>query len=157
MPTQPLDVVRKGLQAYADRGVFRGLDEVITRSGRRTFRFVWLGSRPLEFSLDPKKRLLRFNKLLPNVPSKSSLYSDLSNFIKTRSDRSLPKHRRVDARYAEVFCANRRGDVSIGLRVKGNQYAYGLGRLVNLAHEVFVQLNDKYADYMTENFDAPQE
>ena len=157
MPTEPLDVVRKGLQAYADRGVFRGLDEAKARNGRRTFRFVWLGSRSLEFSLDSEKRLLRFNKLLPNVPSKSTLYSDLTSFVKSRSDRGIPKHRRVDARYAEVFCNNRQGDVSIILRVRNNHYAYGLNKLVNLAHEIFVNLSDSYADYMAENFDLPQE
>jgi len=91
------------------------------------------------------------------VPSRSTLYSDLNSFVKSRSDRSIPKHRRVDARYAEVFCNNRQGDVSIVLRVKNNQYAYGLNKLVNLAHEIFVQLSDSYADYMAENFDVPQE
>ena len=127
------------------------------RNGKRNFRFVWLGSRPIEFSLDQDKRLLIFNKLLPNIPSKSILYSDLRSFVKSRNDDALPNHRRVDPRYAEVYCANRFGDVSIALRVKRNQYAYGLNKLVNLAHEIFVQLNDKYSEYMTENFDAPQE
>jgi hypothetical protein len=157
VPTEPLDVVRKGLQAYADRGVFRGLDEEKPRNGRRAFRFAWVGSRSLELSLDSKKHLLSFNKLLPNVPSKSKLYSDLSRFVDGRSDRRLPKHRRIDGRYAEVFCRNRRGVVSLELRVKNDRYAYGLNKLVNLAHEIFVQLGDSYAEYMTENFDAPQE
>jgi len=85
------------------------------------------------------------------------MYADLNRFMKSRSDRSVPKHRRVEARYAEVVCANRRGEVSIMLRVMNNRYEYGLNKLVNLAHEIFVQLNDKYADYMTENFDLPQE
>lgn len=157
MSTEPVDVVRKGLQAYADRGVLRALAEVKDRNGKIAFRFVWLGSRSLEFRVDSGKGLLRFNKLLPNVPSKSALYSDLSRFVKSRSDRSIPKHRRVDARHAEVFCNNRQGDVSIVLRVKNNHYAYGLNKLVNLAHEIFVNLSDSYADYMAENFDVPQE
>ena len=157
LPTEPLDVVRKGLQAYADRGVFRGLDEVKPRNGKRAFRFVWVGNRPLEFSLDSEKHLLSFTKFLPNVPSKSKLYADLSRFVESRSDHSIPKHRRVDARYAEIFCKNRKGAVSLELRVKNNRYAYGLNKLVNLAHEIFVQLSDSYADYMTDNFDAPQE
>ncbi|MEK6300328.1 MAG: hypothetical protein AABO41_06370 [Acidobacteriota bacterium] len=157
MPIEPLDIVRKGLQAYADRGVFRGFDEVKARNGKRAFRFVWLGNRPLEFSLDVENHVLSFNKLLPNVSSKSMMYSDLSRFVKSRSDRSVPKHRRVEPRYAEVVCANRRGEVSITLTVRNNRYEYGLNKLVNLAHEIFVQLSDKYADYMTENFDLPQE
>ena len=157
MPPEPIDIVRKGLQAYADRGVFRGFDEVKSRNGKQAFKFVWLGNRRLEFNLDAENRILSFNKLLPNVPSKSALYSDLNRFVKSRSDRSVPKHRRVEPRYAEVTCTNRRGDVSIALKVVNNRYEYGLNRLVNLAHEIFVQLNDKYADYMSENFDLPQE
>ena len=52
---------------------------------------------------------------------------------------------------------NRAGNVSIALKVRNNQYAYGLNRLVNLVHEVFVQLNDSHPDYMCNNFDVPQE
>lgn len=157
MPTNPVNVVGRGLQAYADRGVFRGFDEVKTRNGKAGFRFVWLGSRLLDFSLDSKKGVLKFSNLLPNVPSNSILYSDLKHFLKSRCDRKIPRHRRVDARRAKVSWTNRRGNVSIALTVRNNQYAYGLNRLVNLIHEVFVMLNDSYADYMSENFDAPQE
>jgi hypothetical protein len=157
MPTNALDVVRRGLQAYADRGVFRGLDEVNTRSSKNDFRFVWLGSRRLDFSFDVQKSLLKFNNLLPNVPAKSILYADLKQLLKSRSDRRIPKHRRVDPRRAEVSCANRGGNVSIALTVKNNQYAYGLNKLVNLVHEIFVHLNDSDPDYMSENFDAPRE
>ena len=111
----------------------------------------------LTFSLDSQKGVLQFSNLLPNVPSNSMLYSDLKRFLKSRSDRKLPGHRRVDPGRAEVNWTNRRGNVSIGLTVRNNQYAYALNRLVNLVHEIFVLLNDSYADYMTENFDSPQE
>lgn len=154
---QPLDIVRNGLQAYADRGIFRGFDEVETRYGKRVFRFVWLGSRPVAFDVDSEKGVLRFNKLLPNVPPNSALYSDISGFLKSRSDPRIPKHRRVEARRATVSCTNRAGNVSIALSVKNDQYEYGLKKLINLVHEVFVRLNDSHADYLCENFDAPQE
>lgn len=156
-PRKPLDVVRKGLQTYADRGVFRGFDEVKTRNGKQTFRFLWLGTRPVDFDFDSEKCVLRFNRLLPNVPANSVLYSDLSRFLKSRSDPSIPKHRRVEARHATLSCNNRAGNVSIALSVKNNQYEYGLNKLVNVVHEVFVQLNDVHADYLCENFDVPQE
>ncbi len=157
MPKKPVDVVRNALQVYAERGIFRGLDEVKTRSGKQSFRFAWLGDRALELAIDTQRALLSFNRLLPNVPSKSSLYSELRKFIKSRYDRDLPKHRRIDAKRAEVICINRAGNVSISLKVRNNGYAYGLNRLVNLVHEVFVQLNDSHPDYMCENFDVPQE
>jgi hypothetical protein len=157
VPDKPLEVVRRGLQKYADRGIFRGFDEVKTRNGKHAFRFVWLSSRPVDFDIDSEKGVLRFKRLLPNVPPKSDLYSDLSRFLKSRSDPGIPKHRRVEARRASVSCTNRAGNVSIAISVKNNQYEYGLNKLVNLVHEVFVQLNDVHADYLCENFDAPQE
>lgn len=157
MPTKPLDVVRKGLQVYADRGILRGLDENETRNGKHSFKFVWLGDRPLDFDIDTVKETLTFKHLLPNVPPASALYSDLKRFLKTKCDGNLPKHRRIDSKRAEVVWANRASKVSIALKVRNNQYAYGLNRLVNLVHEIFVQLNDSHPDYMCENFDVPQE
>jgi hypothetical protein len=157
MPPKPLDVVRKGLQAYADRGIFRRLDEGKTRNGRLSFKFVWFGDRPLEFDIDTDRAILTFKHLLPNVPSTSNLYSDLKRFLMTRCGADVPKHRRIDTKRAEVVWGNRAGNVSISLKVSNNQYAYGLNRLVNLVHEIFVQLNDTYPDYMCENFDVPQE
>lgn len=157
MSTKPLDVVRKSLQVYADRGVFRRLNEGKARNGKHSFTFVWLGDRPLEFAIDTEAGLLTFKHLLPNVPSNSVLYSDLKRFLKSRCDAHLPKHRRIDPKRAEVVCVNRAGNVSIALKVRNNLYAYGLNRLVNLVHEVFVQLSDSHPEYMCENFDVPQE
>lgn len=157
MARKPLDIVRKGLQGYADRGIFRGLDEGKTGNGKQSFTFVWLGDRPLEFETDIERATLTFKHVLPNVLPTSGLYSDLKRFLKTRCGGDLPKHRRIDAKRAEVGCVNRAAKVSIALKVRNNQYAYGLNRLVNLVHEIFVQLNDSHPDYMCENFDVPQE
>lgn len=157
MSTRALDVVRKNLWVYADRGVFRGLNEVRPRNGKQSFTFVWVGDRQLEFAIDTEAGLLTFKRLLPNVPSRSELYSDLKRFLKSRCDVDVPKHRRIDANRAEVIWVNRASNVSITLRVRNNQYAYALNRLVNLVHEIFVQLNDSHPDYMCENFDVPQE
>lgn len=152
-----IDVVRTGLRDYSNRGVFRGLDEKKVKNGSHAFTFWWLGSRPLEFHIDTAKSALVFKQILPNVPSKSPLYSELRRFLETRSEIDLPDHRRIDTKKAEVLCINRSGKVSIGLKVKKNQYSYALNRLVNLVHELFVQLNDLHPDYMCENFDVPQE
>ena len=157
MPTKPLDVVRKVLQVYADRGILRGLDESKTRNGKQSFKFVWFGVRPLDLDIDTVKETITFKHLLPNVPPTSALYSDLKRFLKNRCEGDLPKHRRIDSKRAEVVWANRASTVSIALKVRNNQYAYGLNRLVNLVHEIFVQLNDSHPDYMCENFDVPQE
>jgi hypothetical protein len=157
MPTDPLDVVRKKLRLYADRGVFRGLSEVKARNGKQSFTFLWLGNRPLELDIDTKAALLTFKRLLPNVPPKSELYTELKQFLTSRHDRDLPKHRRIDTKRAAVGWVNRAGNVSITLKVRNRQYAYGFNRLVNLVHEIYVRLNDSHPDYMCENFDMPQE
>ena len=68
-----LKVVRENLQAYADRGVFRGFNEV--KSGQ--FRFVWLVRHQMELSVDTAKHVLRFKQLLPAVPAGSPLYAEL--------------------------------------------------------------------------------
>ena len=157
MSIDALSIVRKGLQEYADRGVFRGFGEVKGARGKAGFNFVWLGNRLLNVTLDEKKGVLRFNNLLPNISSDSILYEDLKRFLKSRSDRKTPRHRRVEAHRAELSWINRGGNISIALTIKNNQYAYGLNRLVNLVHEIFVHLSDSYSDYLCENFDAPQE
>jgi hypothetical protein len=69
----------------------------------------------------------------------------------------LPEHRRIDRRRAEISCANRGGFVSISLKVKRNEYAYGVNRIVNLAHELFLHLKDAHPEYLAENFDVPLE
>jgi hypothetical protein len=146
---KPLNVVRESLQAYADRGVFRGFSE--SKTGH--FKFVWLIQHQMELSVDTAKHALRFKQLLPGVPAKSALYAELKNFIQQRHDRELPEHRRIDRKRAEV----RGGVVSISLKVKNNQYEYGVNRIVNLVHELFLFLREAHPEYLVENFDVPQE
>ncbi len=150
---KPLGTVRESLQAYADRGVFRGFSEV--NNGH--FKFVWLIRHQMELSVDTAKHVLRFKQLLPGVPASSTMYAELKSFIEQRHDRELPEHRRIDRRRAEVSCSNRGGFVSLSLKVKNNQYAYGVNRIVNLVHELFLRLRDAYPEYLAENFDVPQE
>jgi hypothetical protein len=153
MAKSTLNVVRDNLQVYADRGVFHGFSEV--RDGH--FRFVWLMRRQMDLNVDTSKQMLRFRQLLPGVPAGSKMYAELKSFIRQRHDRELPDHRRIDRRRAEVSCTNRGGFVSVSLKVKNNQYAYGVNRVVNLVHELFIHLRDAYPEYMAENFDVPQE
>ena len=150
---RPLNTVRESLQAYADRGVFRGFSE--TKNGH--FQFVWVVNHRMELSVDTAKHELRFKRLLPNVPAKSALYAELKSFIEQRHDKELPEHRRIDRKRAEVSCANRAGFISVSLKVKNNQYSYGVNRIVNLAHELFLHLRERRPEYLMENFDVPQE
>ncbi|MFN0084746.1 MAG: hypothetical protein ACKVX9_05110 [Blastocatellia bacterium] len=153
MSNKPLNVVRESLQAYADRGVFRGFSEI--EAGR--FQFGWMIHHAMELSVDTEGHALRFSRLLPGVPSKSGIYADLKRFIAERHDSALPEHRRIDRRCARVSCSNRGGAVSISLKVRDNQYAYGVNRIVNLVHELFLYLRERHPEYLMENFDVPQE
>lgn len=148
-----MKIVRDSLQAYADRGVFRGFSE--SKTGQ--YEFTWLLQRQMNLVLDPAKGVLRFKQLLPGIPVKSPLYAELKSFVDYRHDRELPEHRRIDRKRAEVSCTNRGGVVSISLKVKNNQYAYGVNRIVNLVHELFIHLRELHPEYLVENFDVPQE
>lgn len=157
MAGNPLTVVRQVLQVYADRGIFRGFSEKKTKDGKNEFKFLWLTGQPMTLIYEGKNSTLRFKNLLLNVPSHSTMYSDLKAFVKEKFDGDLPKHRRIDSQLAEVECSNRGGKVSIGLKVKRGQYQYGVNKIVNLIHEIFLFLRSSWADYMWENFDVTKE
>lgn len=118
---------------------------------------MWIMQHEMELKVDTTGPALRFKNLLPGVPAKSRMYSELKKYIEQRHDPALPEHRRIDLRMAEARCHNRSGCVSISLRVKKNQYAYGVNRIVNLVHELFVHLREAYPDYLLENFDVPED
>ncbi|HWP42208.1 MAG TPA: hypothetical protein VNO14_03155 [Blastocatellia bacterium] len=152
-----MSIIRAGLRAYADRGVFRAFEEMNLGRGRHAFTFLWLTRRPLELNYDAARDVLTFKKLLPNIPSNSAMYAELKSFLKQYHNGDLPRHRLIDEKRASVSCSNRGGHVSIAMRVKDKGYEYGLNKLINLAHDVFVHLQYSHADYMCENFDLPQE
>lgn len=149
--------VRARLQAYADRGVFRGFAEQPSRRGRYRFSFLWLAPSPFTLSYDPSSGALTFRDLLPNVPARSPLAAALRRFVRGRAADGLPEHRRVDPRRAAVGCSIRRGRMTIEVVARPGQHGYGVNRAVNLVNEVFVHLQTYFPEYMWENFDAPQE
>lgn len=153
MAKSHLNIVRESLQAYAERGVFRGFSEVKTGH----FSFVWLIHHQMELVVDVTRGVLQFKRLLPGIPAKSALYSELKEFIQDRHNPTLPEHRRVDPRRAALTCANRGGFITLSLKVKNKQYAYGVNRVVNVVHELFLHLRSAHPDYLVENFDVPQE
>ena len=149
--------VRERLQAYADRGVFRGFAEQPARRGRRRFTFLWLAPTPFTLTYDAASGALAFRDLLPNVPARSPLAGALRSFIRGRASAELPEHRRVDPARAAVGCSIRRGALSVEVVARPGHHGYGANRAVNLVHEIFVHLQVRFPEYMWENFDAPQE
>lgn len=153
MAAKPLETVRESLRSYADRGIFKGYSE---GAGGR-FRFTWLTGHEMELVVDTTRNVLRFRSVLPGIPARSPLYADLKRFVGHRKDPLIPEHRRIDPSRAETTLHNRLGNVSISMSVRKKQYAYGVNRLINLVHEIFVHLRQSYPDYLMENFDVPEE
>ena len=148
-----LTIIRENLQAYADRGIFRGFSEV--KPGH--FKFVWVLHHQMELNVDISKQELRFKQLLPGVATGSGLSDELKKFIQQKHDVELPEHRRIDRQKAEASTAIRGGFVSLSLKIKEQEFAYGVNKIVNLVHELFVYLREVHPDYLVENFDVPQE
>ena len=146
-------VVRDALQSYAGRGVFRSFSEAGGRGGKTDFRFLWLREEPFDLLFDPRQGSIRFKDLLPGIPAGSEMYKDFKGFLKRQCSEEVPEHRRIDSRRASVKAYNRGGNVSVTLQVKGEDYAYGVNRAVNLVHEIFmVFLKDgPYYEYMIDH------
>ncbi len=161
MTQKPLTIVRKVLQGYADRGVFRALAEVPSCNGKAEFKFHWfpITEEPFTLIYTNRTRALSFKRLLRGMPAKSEMYSQLKAFIKERSSADLPEHRRINPERADVKCSNRKGSVSVTVVIKGHEYEYGVRKAVNLISDLFMDLlpESTYYEYMAEHFDMPDE
>ncbi len=151
------EAVRRCLQEYADRGVFRGFGERPARQGRTVFRFSWLRRRPYELRYDPRTGTFVFLDALPNVPGRSPLSRALRAFVAGRSDESLPAHRRVDPDRASVRAFVRQGDMRLEVVARPGHHDYGANRVINLMHEVYLHLHTYYPEYLWENYDVSQD
>ena len=150
------ECVAETLEGYARRGVFRGYSqEPEIRDGRCTFKLRWHHGRLFELIFDARRNTLRFPRLLPNVPTDSSMYRELRRFIEQRHSPELLEHRRIDASKAVASPSNRRGNVALTMRLRAGDDEYVVRKLIHLVHEIFlVFLQDgRYYEYMVENFD----
>jgi len=156
-PSQSLTRVRERLQWYADRGVFRRFSELGPLGDRYRFRFSWLGTAPLALDYSPENGTFTFRSLLPHVPARSALFEEIQTFVVGRGSPRLPPHRRVDRRRARIRCLPARGTVSVELVATRNHHEYGVNRVVNLVHEVFLYLHEYQPEYMWAHLDSPEE
>ncbi|MCH8332560.1 hypothetical protein IIC65_01390 [Candidatus Sumerlaeota bacterium] len=159
LATKASKIVSDRLKAYADRGIFRSYNAESSGNGKATFKFVWLNDAAMRLVFDEKQKSLTFKDLLPNIPARSSMDKELRAFVAARSSEALPEHRRSDAKRAEVKCVNRGGNVSIVLKVKKGEFAYGVQKAVNLINEIMLGflVDGPYYEYMIENFDIGEE
>jgi hypothetical protein len=163
----PLAVITRQLESYAERGVFRSFSRIPTArqvgtqtsaADRAEFRFSWLWNLPFLMTYDRKRKAIVFPRLFPNVCTGSDLESELKAFIRKLSSRDRPEHRRLDPRRITVRYSNRGNSGSLAFLVAGNHYEYAVKKALNSVHEIFVGfLNVRHAEYMRENLRVPEE
>ena len=146
-----LAAVRRRLQDYADRGVFRGYAETSAPAGKYHFRFLWLADQPFKLTYEPASGTLTFTNVLPHVLARSKLAAELRRFVASRSASSLPADRRIDSHRARAECSIRRGSMLVHVVAKPGCHAYGVTKLVNLVHEIFLHLHSYFPEYQWEH------
>jgi hypothetical protein len=149
-----VDTVRAALQEYASRGVFKSFSEVRGRGRNAEFRFLWFHDVAFRIEFDPRTRTLTFRDLLPAAPYGSEIDRDVRTFIRGRSSRALPEHRRIDSRRLQVKCVNRAGCISVVIRIKAKDLEYGVRKSVHLIHDVLMDfLNQgRFVQYLVDHF-----
>jgi hypothetical protein len=147
--------VKEGLQAYADRGVFRSFAEQATKDQKVEFQFLLFGQRTLTIVLSEKEHTMVLKNMLPDVST--DMHAHLKAFLKELFDPGLPEHRRIDKNLAEVKFVKRGGGLSLVFQVKKNQYKYGVNKLINLASWIHTDLQSWYPNYLAEVMGEPQE
>jgi hypothetical protein len=140
------------LQAYADRGVFRGLRIETGRGERSDYFFTWLTRTPMQLRYEGSKRELRFVNLLPRVSAYPGLAEDLRDLVLEHQSSAVPEHRRIDGRRVKLATAVRAGHFSVTLRLRGAQEAYAVQRGVNLVNQLFLLLQANYPEYLIQCF-----
>jgi hypothetical protein len=154
-----IETVRAWLEHYAARGAFRSFSEVPGASGRAEFHFRWFRDVKFRVTFDSATRTLTFVDMLPGVPSRSEMDRHFRAFIKSRSEKSLPEHRRVDLKKVGVTVLNRKAAISIAFALKPRQLEYGTKKAVHLIHDVLMDfLNEsQYVQYNIDHFNLNPE
>ena len=147
MRKTPAAVVRDGLKAYAERGIFQDFRETRGRNGRTRFEFRLVDER-VTVELEERDHTLVIRDMLRQVPA--GMYADLQDFLAALFDRGLPSHRRLDRRSADVQFVKRRGHVSLVVKVKGGRYRYAVEKLVSLIGWVRTHLQQWHPAYLWE-------
>lgn len=157
MAANGLNIVRAELQAYSDRGLFRGFTEKAGRAGRYQWEFVWLMPRPLGLQYDPSTATLTLKDLLPHVGRGSPIPAEVEAFVASRSATGVPAHRRIDPARIDVVWSKSRGNLSLTIRVKRRDYKYAVNKTFNLLNELFVLLRRSYSPYLEDHFGISRE
>lgn len=149
-------MVRELLLPHAARGVLREFEERQVR-GKSEFQFTWLLDRRFRLVFDPAASTLTLKDLLPGIPARSLLDRSIRQFVSTRSAKDVPAHRRIDPARLEIACLNRASALSFVFRVKRNQYADAVPRILNFCNGLFGFLDMNHVPYLWEHMGVPEE
>lgn len=148
-------MVTEVLQEYADRGVFRGFRATPLARGRVEYQFLWLTKKPMTAVFDPHRRRLTFPSALPHVDR--GIAAGMKAIVDARSSRSVPSHKRIDARKCRIAAAVRKGDLSLTAEIRGDNHDYAVSRSLNVINEMFVALHEHHPGYLIERFGISSE
>ena len=149
MGRMPAAVVRDGLKAYADRGIFQDFRETKGKfRGRPGSSFCSSDDQPVTVELAERDHTLVIRNMLRQVPA--GMYVDLQDFLASLFDRDLPRHRRLDRRSADAHFVRRRGHVSLVVKVKRDRYRYAVEKLVSLIGWLRTHLQQWHPAYLWE-------
>jgi hypothetical protein len=144
------DSVTTALQAYADRGVFRGFRATPIARGRIEYQFLWLTKRPVTAVFAPAAKRLAFPALLPQLDRDA--IGAMKALILSRTSRNQPEHKRIDARRSRLTGTVLKGDFSLAVVIRGQNEEYAVSRVLNVINEIFVTLHEHYPEYLVERF-----
>ena len=142
--------VTAALQAYSERGVFRGFRATPAARARVTYQFAWLTRRLVDAVFDPRTNKLTFPALLPALDKAAA--ADVAAVIGSLARRDTPTHKRLDARRARITGAIRRGAFTLSVGIRGANHEYAVKAALNLINEIFVTLQERHPGYLIEQF-----
>jgi hypothetical protein len=143
------------LQAFAERGVFRGFSRQRETRQQGEFRVRWHRDQVFQWGYDRRRRSIRVASVLPAVPPGSAMDRDFRQWLRARQDRALPAHRRYDPARLGLRAYNRGGEVTLTVRVLDDDMDYGVRRTVSLVNEIYLDFINRgpYFDWLLETFE----
>jgi hypothetical protein len=135
--------------------VFQDYRKERRKSGTCEYNFGWLYGQPFTLICDLRRKRLSLIDLLPGVQRGTLMLREIKVFLEGRTAVDIPAHRRVDPRRFSALARTRRDVVFLELTLMEDDceaYASGARRIINLAHELFLFLNEHWPDYMWQAF-----
>jgi len=151
------DFIRARLTGLAERGIVTAFREVATGKNNTHFIFRWLLNGEFVLVFNPTKQQLCLHNLLPRIPYRSLLDSDLRQFIREKAQPGSHAVRPVNSELVKLCYRNRQQSVSLLISARHGDMNDALTALLKVTNDLFAFLGLYYVDYLYQCFDLPQE